>query len=422
MDPTAIEGYLKLILFQWMVIIALAWAVGRVGRKLGQPTAAGEILAGILLGPSALGALWPEGFERLFPSETTMQVLAKVGLILLMFQVGMEFDFSHLASRSRTVTLVSLLGILAPTACGLLVAPWLHRTFAPETNLLGFQLFVCIAMSITALPVMGRILLEMRLERTVLGALAISSAAMDDVVGWILLAVATAVATSGFNPWQLLMQAGGVVLFFIVLMYLVGPFKRRLWRRVNPEGASGGLSAGYLALLLIVLFSCCIATNKLGVFSIFGAFMMGVALHKETSLVKAWHERFTDFVIVALVPIFFTNTGLHTRIGTLDHALDWLGLAAILVLSVAGKLGGCYLGARWTGQPRREAACIGALMNTRGLMGLVAINAGRELGLLDDHLFTMFVLMALITTVMVGPLLRLWLPEELRARVPNGSS
>jgi Kef-type K+ transport system membrane component KefB len=230
------------------------------------------------------------------------------------------------------------------------------------------------------------------------------------------------VVTSGFNPWQLLMQAGGVIVFFLLLMYLVGPLKRRLWRRVNPEGTSGGLSAGYLALLLIVLFSCCIATNKLGVFSIFGAFMMGVALHKETSLVRAWRERFTDFVIVALVPIFFTNTGLHTKIGTLDHAVDWMGLGAVLFMSVLGKLGGCYLGARWTGQPRREAACIGALMNTRALMGLVAINAGRELGLLNDHLFTMFVLMALATTVMVGPLLRRWLPEELRAQVPDSGS
>jgi Kef-type K+ transport system membrane component KefB len=421
MDPTAIEGYLKLVLLQWMVIIAVAWAFGRLGTKFGQPLAAGEILAGILLGPSALGALWPEGFAWLFPAETqkTMQVLAKVGLILMMFQVGMEFDFGHVKSRSKTVAAVSAMGIIAPTLCGLMAGPWLHRTFAPDTNRLGFQLFICIAMSISALPIMGRILLEMKLERTVMGALAISSAAIDDVVGWILLAVATAIVTSGFNPWHLWWQAGGVIGFFLLLMYLVGPLKRRLWRRSNPTGASGRLTPGYLALLLIVLFSCCLVTNRLGVFSIFGAFMMGVALHQETTLVKAWRNRFTDFVIVALVPIFFTNTGLNTKIGIMDRAVDWLGLAIILGLSVAGKLGGCYWGARWTGQPRREAACIASLMNTRALMGLVAINVGRELGLLNDHLFTMFVVMALATTLMVGPLLRLFLPAALKALVPR---
>ena len=416
MNPAAIEGYLKWVLVQWMVIIAAAWIFGRLGQKLGQPLAVGEIFAGILLGPSGFGALWPDGFGQLFRLQTlpTMQTLAKVGIILLMFQVGMEFDFSHLRSRSRTVTAVSVLGIVAPALGGLLIGPWLHRHFVPEVNFVGFQLFICIALSISALPIMGRILLEMKLERTALGALAISAAAIDDVIGWIGLAVATALVQSQFQWRTLLFQAGGVVALLLVLQFAVGPALRRLWMRRASTSETPRLSANFLALLLMVLFTCCLATHWLGVFSIFGAFLCGVALHQEASLVRAWREQFQGFVLVALVPIFFTNTGLHTVIDSLDSGLAWLACALVLLVAVAGKLGGCFLGALATGQSTRDAGCIAALMNTRALMGLVAINVGLELKLLNRELFTMFVIMALLTTVMAGPLLRWWLPKELR--------
>ncbi len=419
MNPTAIEGHLKVVLLQWAVIIAVAWAMGRLSRKVGQPLAVGEIAGGLLLGPSVFGALWPEGMQWLFPAETqqSLQLLAKLGLIFLLFQVGMEFDFSHLASRSRTVTAVSLAGILVPMMGGLLIGPWLHQTFAPHTPRLGFQLFVCIALSISALPIMGRILLELKLERTALGALAISAAAIDDVIGWILLAVATALVTSGFDAMKLAIQVAGVLLLFLVLVKLVGPWLRKTWRQCNTTEQP--LPPGFLALLLLVLFACCLAAAKLGVFSIFGAFLLGVALHQETGLVRAWREKFADFVLVALVPIFFTNTGLRTEIGALQGGVAWLGCAAVMAVAVAGKLGGCWLGARLTGQSQREAACVGALMNTRALMGLVAINIGLELGLLTRELFTMFVIMALLTTVMCTPLLRWWLPAELRKLLPK---
>ncbi|NOS72238.1 MAG: hypothetical protein HOP33_20225 [Verrucomicrobia bacterium] len=415
MNPTAIEAHAKLVLGQWMIIIAVAWLFGRLARKIGQPLAVGEIFGGILLGPSALGAIWPADWPVLFPRETqqSLQLLGKLGLILLLFQVGMEFDYGHLRSRSKTVTMVSITGIIVPFLCGLAIGPWLHREFAPDLPKFGFQLFLCIALSISALPIMGRILLEMKLERTVIGAMGISAAAIDDVIGWILLAVATALVTTGFDSWGVVRQVTGVLGFFFLLQFAIGPLIRKIWRSKFGRTESGAMTPSFLAFLLIVLFGCCLVTNKLGVFAIFGAFLFGVSLHQELDLVKAWRERFSEFVIVAMVPIFFTNTGLNTNIGSLNTPLAWLGCALVLIAAVAGKLGGCFLGARFTGESPRSAACIAALMNTRALMALVAINIGLDLKLLNRELFTMLVIMALLTTAMTEPLLRWLLPAEL---------
>jgi Kef-type K+ transport system membrane component KefB len=421
MNPTAIESHLKWVLGQWLVIIALAWLFGRLARRLRQPLAVGEITAGLLLGPSVLGALWPDGFAALFTAQTqqSLQLLGKIGLILLLFQVGMEFDFGHLRHRTPTITMVSLAGLLAPMGCGLLIGPWLHRAFAPQVPFLGFQLFVCVALSISALPIMGRILLELNLERTALGAIGIGAAAIDDVVGWILLAAITALTTSGFRWESLLLQAAGVGGLFLLLVYLVGPALRSVWRRLRGSAAGNSFPTSFLALLLVVLFGCAIVTNLLGVFSIFGAFLLGVSLHQETSLARAWREKFADLVLVAFVPVFFTNTGLRTEVGSLSTGAAWLGCLLVLAAAVAGKLGGCYAGARLTGASRRDSACIASLMNTRALMGLVAINVGADLGLFPREIFTMFVIMALVTTAMTGPLLRLWLPDELRRLLPE---
>lgn len=400
MNPAAIEEHLKLVLLQWMIIIAAAWAFGRLGQRyLNQPLAVGEITAGILLGPSALGAVWPHHWPELFPpaTQTSLQLLGQLGLIFLLFQVGMEFDYSHLRTKSRTVTMVSLLGMTAPFACGLAIGPWLHERFAPDTPRFGFQFFLCIALSISALPIMGRILLEMKLERTAIGAMGISAAAVDDVIGWVLLGLATAMVTSGFNPWHLLLQAAGIGTFFLLLQTVIGPALRRLWRRTVRDPNGSEMPASFLALLLIGLFACSLATHELGIFVIFGAFLFGTSLHQETGLVKAWRTRFADVVMVAFVPIFFTNTGLNTRIGLLQNSEAWLACGVVLAAAVVGKLGGCYLGARVTDRSARDAGCIAALMNTRALMALIAINIGLELKLLTPALFTMLVIMALLT-------------------------
>lgn len=414
MNPAAIEAHLKHVLLDWGIIVFAAWLFGRLARRVGQPLAVGEILAGIVLGPSLLGTLWPAADSLLFQPGTqqSLQLLGKLGLILLLFQVGMEFDYGHLRSRSRTVTAVSLMGLMSPFLCGLAAGPWLHRQFAPDLPRFGFILFLCIALSISALPIMGRILLEMKLERTAVGVMGISSAAIDDVIGWVLLAVASAVVTAGLDAKALSLQVAGIIAFFSVVMLVVGPWVRKLWRKSHAQ--HHGLTPSFMVLLLLLLIGCCLATNTLGIFSIFGAFIFGVALHQEPELVRAWRAKFSDFVLVALVPVFFTNTGLNTKIGSLQTPLAWAGVAVVLAAAVAGKLGGCYLGARLTGQGRRESACIAALMNTRALMALVAINIGMDLGLLNPAMFTMLVLMALLTTAMTAPLLRWWLPEELK--------
>ncbi|TAK94420.1 MAG: sodium:proton antiporter, partial [Verrucomicrobia bacterium] len=249
MNPLAIESHVVRVLIQWMVIIAAAWIFGRLAKRIRQPLSVGEILAGIVLGPSVLGLIWPAEWPALFPKETqqSLQLLGKLGILLLLFQVGMEFDYGHLRARSRTVTAVSLAGIIAPFLCGLALGPWLHREFAPDLPQFGFQLFLCIALSISALPIMGRILLEMKLERTAIGAMAISAAAIDDVIGWVLLAVATALVTSGFQGWALAGQVAGVLGFFLCLQKIIGPLIRRAWRSKFGRREDGGMSASFLA-------------------------------------------------------------------------------------------------------------------------------------------------------------------------------
>ncbi len=423
MNPAKIEELLKLVLVGWIVIISSAWIMGRLCRRIGQPPAVGEIAAGLLLGPSFIGMFWPGFVTFVFPDEikVPLALLAKIGLLLMLFQVGMEFDFSHLRHKSKVVVSSSLMGILAPLAGGILIAPWLHRTFAPDLPYFGFVMFVCVALSISALPIMGRILLEMKLERTALGATAISAAAIDDAVGWIFLGVATALVKQGehFTWLPFLGQVALIGLYFAVLMKIVGPLIIKAWRKQCEAYQTETFTPGFLALLFCVLFISSLITSKLGIFAIFGAFALGVALHSEPTLVKAWRERFADFVIVTLVPIFFTNTGLNTKIGSFDNATAWIGCGLVCGIAIIGKLGGCTLGARWAGAPWREGLSIGALMNTRALMGLIAINVGKDLGLLNDKLFTMFIIMCLLTTATTGPMLRWWLPDDLKKLVPK---
>ena len=356
-----------------------------------------------------------------------MQLLGKIGVIFLLFQIGMEFDFSHLKAKSKTVFGVSVAGILAPVFGGLLIGKWLHTNFAADTNFLGFQMFVCIALSITALPIMGRILLEMKLERTALGAICVSAAAIDDVVGWVGLATITALATSNFDVTKVLIPIGGVIGWFVVLRLVVGPLFKAYWRKVatngvdasSPNAASVKMPPTFLAVLLIGLFVSCEVTSYLKVFALFGAFMFGVALHEQADLVRAWRDQFSNLVLVALVPDFLHQHRAAHGGRVVEFGAGWTACAAIFFVAAAGKLAGCGVVAKLTGQTTRESISIAALMNTRALMALIAINVGYDLKLLPKELFTMFIIMALLTTAMTGPLLRWCLPHDLYNMVPD---
>lgn len=407
------ETVLFFILLQLIVILAAARLAGEAARRLGQPRVVGEIVAGLLLGPSLFGRVAPETFTYVFQSTPpeALTILSQIGLIFLMFQIGLEFDFSHLeeSRNRRSVLLVSAAGIALPFALGLLLGHFSWSRLAPDIHRTGYVLFMATAMSITAIPVLGRIMMEMDLTRTRLGAVAISAAAFDDVTGWILLAVISAVSTARFSAGSTLRQLAWLLAYAALCWWAVRPLLRRLVARfaVSPSR----LPANLMALLLVIILSSAIVTYRLGIFAIFGGFMMGVLLYDRADFVQAWKNRVAQFVSVFFLPLFFAITGLRTDIHGLDSPSLWGWCAAVLAVATLGKYGGCTLAARVTGLPPLECHCLGIMMNTRGLMELVVLNVGYDLGLLPRQVFTMLVLMALISTGVTTPLLRRWLPK-----------
>jgi Kef-type K+ transport system membrane component KefB len=407
-----LETILFFTLLQLILILAAARAFGWAARRIGQPRAVGEIVAGLVLGPSLFAALAPAAFAFVFKSTdgTALSIISQVGLILLMLQVGMEFDFAHLNAKGNraAMVLVSLAGIVAPFALGVAIGWYSAPILAPGINPVGYTLFCGVALSITAMPILGRIMIEYDLTRTPLGAITISAAAIDDVIGWTLLAAVAAAAVGGFSiegtALRVLGLAGYVALSFFVVRHVLN----RMLDRVDGGSA---LTQNGMAVVLMFTFASAIATYKLGVFAIFGGFMIGVLLHDRAQLVAAWKAQVAPFVTVLFLPVFFTFTGLRTDVQGLDSLELWLWCAAFMALAYLGKFGGCYLGARLAGVPKNEAKAIAIMMNTRALMELVVLNVGYDLGVIPQSVFTMLVLMALVTTVTTAPLLRYWLPR-----------
>jgi Kef-type K+ transport system membrane component KefB len=403
------------LLLQLLAILVTTRAVVWVARRLGQTDVAGEILAGLLLGPSCLGALFPETMHALFdPSTSVIFVgLAQIGLLLLMFQIGLEFEFAATLGQSkRTVVAVSLAGLLVPFVSGFAAAPWFHAQLeAPQPGLLGFRLFFAVAMSITAIPILGRIFLELGLAHTRTAALTIGSAAIDDVAGWLLLGVVSLLVREEFSARWLGLRVLGLGGYLLVVFFLVKPVARKLLAKQDERGADGrraGLSAGAIAWLLILLFASAAITSTLGVFAIIGGFTVGVALHQERAFVEAWRERVAPLAQTLLLPVFFAYTGLRTDIGTLrDGHEAWL-CVLVCALAFASKLGGAFVGARWTGESLRSAATIAVCMNTRALMELIVINIGFDLGVIPRSMFTKLVIMAIASTFLATPAIR-WL-------------
>jgi len=315
----------------------------------------------------------------------------------------------------RIVAAVATAGLVAPFALGALLALAMPRELSGTDNRLGFVLFVATAFSITAMPVLGRIMIEFRLTRTALGVIAISAAAVNDVVGWLMLALVSALSVSAFAPGAFALRVAGLAVLGIVSWWvlrplLVGFVRRRLGAATDGEQA-GTLSATLMGVILACIFVAGMATYQLGVFAIFGGFLMGVLLHGEAAFVRAWNTRVGLFINVFFLPVFFTYTGLRTDIGSLHDAQAWGWCLLLIVLATVGKFGACALAARWAGVDTVRARILGVLMNTRGLMELIVINVGLEMGMIGRQVFTMLVLMALFSTVITSPALRRWLPR-----------
>ncbi len=407
------EALLFFTLLQLTVIVIAARVGGEIAIRIGQSAAVGEIIVGILLGPSLFGLLAPDMFKYVFHSGAPepMQMLSQIGLVLLMFQIGLEFDFSHLREKRnrKTMLWVAAASMVAPFALGYAVGQYSAPILSPDAHPQASALFIATAFSITALPILGRIMMEFEMTRTPIGVMGISAAAINDVVGWLLLALVTALAISGFDPTTFGLKVLLVGVFFVVSWLAIRPLMKFILRRCGAK--EGRLSNNLLGCVLAGIFLSAMTTYQLGIFAIFGGFTMGVLLHDEAAFVKAWRDRIGPFVLVFFLPIFFTYTGLRTNIGGLDTPQAWGWCALIVFLATLGKYGGAYLAARLTGMNPMESKVLGIMMNTRALMELIVINVGFDLGVISQQMFTILVIMAIFSTVITSPLLRRWLPH-----------
>lgn len=407
------EHLLSGILIQLAIIVAAGRLGGEIAARCSQARVVGEMLVGILLGPTLFGAVAPDLFRAVFTDipAAPMIILSQIGLILLMFEIGMEFDFSLLAHsyHKRATTLVSIFGIVVPFTLGLVFGYYTAPVLAPGVNQLGCALFVATAFSITALPTLGRILMEFRLTRAPIGVVAISAAAVNDVVGWLILMVVSALAVSSFSFGNFSLRLLALALYAAVCWYVLRPQLTRLIR--SEARREPGLSSNLLACMLVLLFVSALATYLIGIFAIFGGFMLGLLLHGEREFTEQWADKVGRFVQVLLLPVFFTFTGLRTNVGSLDAASDWGWCVLLIGVATLGKFGGGYIAARMAGSNHVSAKILGLLMNTRGLMELIVLNIGLDMGFISHKLFTMLVLMALASNIMTTPGLKRWLPQ-----------
>jgi Kef-type K+ transport system membrane component KefB len=414
-DPHgATPDVLARLLLALLVVILAARGLGWIFRRLHQPPVIGEVVAGILLGPSLLGALAPAATAFLFPMDVLplLGMLAQVGVVLFMFLVGLELDAGPLRQRTHAVVAISHASIAAPFVLGAALALALYPRFATSEVPFGtFALFLGVAMSITAFPVLARILRDHAIDRTPIGVLAISCAAVDDVTAWCLLAIVIGVAR-GQGAGGLV--ATGLALAYVAIMWtVVRPVLRRVVAR-HDDGARGTV-----ALVLVGVIASALSTEAIGIHALFGAFLLGALVPHDSKLARDMAARVEDVVLVLLLPAFFAVTGLRTQLGLLGTWEHWLWFLAVLAIACAGKFGGAAVPARLTGLPWREAASLGLLMNTRGLMELIVLNIGLELRIISGTLFALLVLMAVATTVATGPLLGLLMPAPARVQIPG---
>jgi Kef-type K+ transport system membrane component KefB len=385
-------------------ILLAARLFGWIFQRIGQPRVVGEMTAGIVLGPSLFGRFLPAAFTHVFPSSSmpALTVLSQLGLLLFMFVVGLEVDLKRIAQQRTAVVLISNISILLPLALGVGLATALYPQFAGEqVSFSSFALFMGTAMSITAFPVLARILKERNLLGTSLGTIAISCAAIDDISAWLLLAVLTAMVHSSRSWNHLAVTLLLLVIFVAVMVFPV----RRAASLLESLYQKQGAGVEFISSLVLILLAASWTTERLGVHALFGAFMAGLVIPKNERMITDVVERIESLSLALLLPLFFALTGLRTRIDLLTGKSQWGYTAAIVATAVLGKLGGAAFTAKITGMNWKDSLGLGVLMNTRGLVELVILNAGLDLGILSPPLFTMMVLMALITTFMTTPIL-----------------
>lgn len=397
---------MTLLLVQMTTVLLTALLCGWLARKLGQARVIGEILGGILIGPSVFGRIAPHSWATLFPQSSfgSFEILSTIGLILFLFLIGSELDYEHLRQQKGTATLASGMSILFPFIMAAIVAHSLRIRFAPDgIGSIPFVLFLGISMSITAFPVLARILEERGLQSTPLGTTALMCAAVDDVCAWMLLAVAlTLLPHSGHSMglhYRLLLLCG----YLVVMLGVVRPLGNWLVRRKDSIGFSYEL----LGIIVAVTLCSAAATEAIGVHPLFGAFLAGACFPRIKSWQVAIRTRVDTIVSVLLLPLFFALTGMRTRLDLLTGNRIWFWMGVVLVAAIAGKMGGAALAARWTGQSWQNAVALGALLNTRGLVELIVLNIAYNAHVFSPTLFTMLVVMALITTMVTTPVLNL---------------
>lgn len=405
---------LPLFVVQVTCIILFSRIIGWVARLFGQPMVIAEVTAGILLGPSLFGLIAPELQGTVFPesSRAALGLVSQIGLIFFMFLIGLELDPKLLKNRGQASVVISHSSIIAPFALGALLAFHLYSKVAepgkPPVDFTSFMLFIGIAMSITAFPVLARILAERQLLKSHLGAVTITCAAVDDVTAWCLLAFVTAIVKSTgvmSAVWTTLLA----VLYIIFMLNVVRRFMRRMGASASNRS---GLTQNLVAITFVLLLASSFITEWIGIHALFGAFLFGAIMPREGGYVKVLADKLEDFVVVFLLPLFFAYSGLRTQIGLLNTGEDWWLCTLIILVACLGKFGGSAIAARLTGLKWREASALGVLMNTRGLMELVVLNIGFDLGVISPKLFTMMVIMALVTTFMTTPLLHLIYPRR----------
>ncbi|KMQ60084.1 transporter [Chryseobacterium angstadtii] len=395
---------LALLLAQIVTIILVARLFGWICMKIKQPSVIGEMIAGIVLGPSLLGMYFPEFSAFLFPKESlgNLQFLSQIGLILFMYIVGMELDLSVLRKKAHDAVVISHASIIIPFALGIGLSYFVYQEFAPEgIQFTSFALFIAISMSITAFPVLARIVQERNLQKTKLGTIVITCAAADDITAWCILAAVIAIVKAGSFTSSIYVIIMAIAYVFLMIK-IVRPFLKRIG---DLQAGKNTISKPMVAIFFLTLILSAYATEVIGIHALFGAFMAGAIMPENAKFRTLFIDKVEDVALVLLLPLFFVFTGLRTQIGLLNDGHLWMTAGFIILTAVAGKFAGSALTARFVGINWKESLTIGALMNTRGLMELIVLNIGYDLGVLSPEIFAMLVIMALFTTFMTGPAL-----------------